>query len=499
MIMILNTFRKKLIATIIIFGVIEFLSYLGFLFPWLNQGIGGLLVIGILILTIYKLEYGLMVVLSELLLGSFGYLFYWPIMDYKLSLRFVLWTVVLIIFLIKFLFKFLRKNEPNIYWQRIKNFSLLKYFGLLFLLIIIGLITGLWQGFELTTIFLDFNAWLYFLLLFPVLAIYGQLNQRHLERLKLIFGAAVIVISLKTIFLLFVFTHSLEVSGELYLWLRQNLIGEMTPTANGWPRIFIQSQIFPIIGFFLLFWFNRARLSGKEFFQIKNLWSWSLACLFISIAIISFSRSFWVGLLAAGLFSLVLVWIIYSFKKMLGILSWSISTFLGGLLLIYLVVIFPYPQPGKFTADFIDRVSNNQEAALASRWSLLPVLSREIIREPFLGQGFGATITYISSDPRVLANHPSGEYTTYAFEWGYLDIALKIGILGVLVYLLLLGKLIQQGITKKTEENNYLKLGLSAGLVFLMVINIFTPYLNHPLGIGFLILSSCLISQDRVY
>jgi len=171
---------------------------------------------------------------------------------------------------------------------------------------------------------------------------------------------------------------------------------------------------------------------------------------------------------------------------------------LGGLLLIYLITIFPYPQPGKFTADFLDRVTNEQEAALSSRWSLLPVLSREVVKEPFLGQGFGATVTYISSDPRILANNPSGQYTTAALEWGYLDIALKIGILGLLAYLLLLTKIIYQGIASNQSKHRYLDLGLSMGVFFLAVTHIFTPYLNHPLGIGFLIVSSCLISLDRV-
>jgi len=494
----LNHFLTKLIAVVITFWMIMFFSYLGFLFPHLNQ----IAMIGIVILTIImtikRLEYGLLILLSELLLGSFGYLFYWPLADQHISIRLVIWSVVMLIFVFKVLISIIKEGEKNIYWQKIKNFPLLKYFGLLFLFIIIGLIVGLLRQHEWTDIFSDFNGWLYWLLLFPTIMVAWQKDNKFLKHLIIIFLAAIIIISLETLLFLFVFTHNLTIAPEIYSWLRQNLIGEITPTTSGWPRVFLQAQIFPIIGFLIIFWFNRVKNNFSEFFYFKNLGTLLLASLLLSTAIISFSRSFWAGLLIAGLIGLILVWLFYSFKKMLGLLIWSLAAGLGAILLIYLITIFPYPQPGKFTANFIDRVTNEQEAALSSRWSLLPVLSKEVIREPFLGQGFGATVTYISSDPRVLAQHPDGQYTTTAFEWGYLDIALKIGLLGLLAYGLLLIKLIQRGIIQGRDHNNYLSLGLVTAIIFLVVTHIFTPYLNHPLGIGFLIVSSCLISRDRV-
>ena len=56
-----------------------------------------------------------------------------------------------------------------------------------------------------------------------------------------------------------------------------------------------------------------------------------------------------------------------------------------------------------------------------------------------MGRGFGATVTYQTRDPRILADNGSGEYTTYAFEWGWLDIWLKLGIFGLAAYFLLIG------------------------------------------------------------
>jgi len=92
-----------------------------------------------------------------------------------------------------------------------------------------------------------------------------------------------------------------------------------------------------------------------------------------------------------------------------------------------------------------------------------------------LAYGFGKELTYQSNDPRVLQNHPDGLYTTYAFEWGYLDIALKIGVVGLLVYLALIVQLFYRGIFNfEFSIFKLLSIGLLVGLVALCVTNIFS-------------------------
>ena len=91
---------------------------------------------------------------------------------------------------------------------------------------------------------------------------------------------------------------------------------------------------------------------------------------------------------------------------------------------------------------------------------------KEISQEPFFGQGYGATVTYLSQDPRVLENNPSGLYTTYAFEWGYLDIWLKLGIGGIIAYLLLLFFLIKESIILGLKKNNPILLSIASILLF---------------------------------
>jgi O-antigen ligase len=136
---------------------------------------------------------------------------------------------------------------------------------------------------------------------------------------------------------------------------------------------------------------------------------------------------------------------------------------------------------------FEDRLTDLSEAAVRSRWDLLPPLGKAIVKHPIIGSGFGTTVTYKSSDPRAVQLSPDGQFTTYAFEWGYLDILLKIGLAGLVVYLLLIVKIWRSG-WRSGRSGDFMPLGLLLGISALLATNFFSPYLNHPLGIGYILL-----------
>lgn len=474
-------------SILVVFFALEIWSYLGYLNPIVNAIVFVLLVTLALIVSLYRLEYGLLMVAGELFIGSFGYLFAWPF-SYHFSLRIALWGIVLSVFCFNFLKQLIRSGRAASYYQIIKSFPPLKYFLLLFFFIILALFNGLVRGHNLSIIFSDFNAWLYWLLLFPAIVIYGAGNSGSRKRIDILFLSSAIWLSLKTLGLLFVFTHNLVIAPEIYTWLRQTLVGEMTATLGGWPRVFIQGQIYVGLAFFGILLNDIFLEKDKKLcFGLKIF----LLSLFFSTLLISFSRSFWVAFCLTLVFSLIYIFYQLGFKKSWSLVFISGVSLIGGFLLTYGAATIPISRPGQFNADFISRVSDQGEAALSSRWSLLPVLINEISLNPFLGQGYGATITYTSFDPRVLKNNPDGRYTTYAFEWGYLDLWLKLGSLGLGAYFLFLWILWRRSLVVWPA--------LSFGLIFLLITNIFTPYLNHPLGIGLLVLSSCLIAKDRVY
>jgi O-antigen ligase len=170
------------------------------------------------------------------------------------------------------------------------------------------------------------------------------------------------------------------------------------------------------------------------------------------------------------------------------------------LALVAFLSYFPYPARGNFSLVGLlkERAASLGEAAAKSRWQLLPPLLTEIKKHWLLGAGFGSTITYRSFDPRVLASSPTGLYTTSAFEWGWLDTWLKLGLVGLLIYLALIYKILKRGWWRLKVERRapYLSLGLNFTLIALVIINFFTPYLNHPLGLGWLMLVAAIFEYQ---
>ncbi|PIR95159.1 hypothetical protein COT95_00215 [Candidatus Falkowbacteria bacterium CG10_big_fil_rev_8_21_14_0_10_37_6] len=244
----------------------------------------------------------------------------------------------------------------------------------------------------------------------------------------------------------------------------------------------------------------------------ENKWQlfYCFIILLLSIAtiIVSLSRSFWVGLAAALLFYcfFILLFFYKQWKVIFLHIIFLITSSVLGFAFVVGIAVFPYPQSGVFNVGvFKDRAGElSGEAAVSSRWNLLPVLVEKIKKAPFLGSGFGAQATYITQDPRILAKNPTGEYTTYAFEWGWLDIWIKLGAVGLLAYCALLIKIFVDGIKviRKEEEKRkkLLDISLLSGLIVLMATSMFSPYLNHPLGIGYVVLVSVMfkIKTSRV-
>jgi len=186
----------------------------------------------------------------------------------------------------------------------------------------------------------------------------------------------------------------------------------------------------------------------------------------------------------------------------------GVAALVAGFAIIAGLYAFPYPaKTGDFDlASFLGgrAFTVSGEAAANSRWALLPILDAAIAKHPLLGSGFGSTVTYKTSDPRLLADIPTGEYTTFAFEWGYHDLLYKLGLLGVLAYgwflFVVLRPFVRAVVAARetmrapslpddsSQTLAILTLGALLGTVAMIVTNVFSPYLNHPLGIGMLAL-----------
>jgi O-antigen ligase len=160
---------------------------------------------------------------------------------------------------------------------------------------------------------------------------------------------------------------------------------------------------------------------------------------------------------------------------------------LGGLLLAALV-LFPVParlQDASAWSVYGGRVLEASDAAVSSRMNMLTPLSEAIAKSPVLGSGFGAVITYQSDDPRMHDLYRGGRVTAGAIEWQYLEIWLKLGLFGLAAIVWLwwrIGLFFWKTIEKADESDRFLVSGLMMSFLAFVAANIFTPYVNHPLG-----------------
>lgn len=479
-----NDYRQMMIF-LVLFEILSFFAY----------SVSGAMNIAFILVALLflaiafiDLRVALLAAIAELFIGGMGYLFYFEAGGFQLSLRIV---IFLILFSFWLMSSIKSRGKIAFFSSRFKL-----YYLILFIFLVIGLINAFIRQNGFANIFFDFNAYIFFAYLFMM---YDFLRQYDLwGKIWHLFIVCFSWLGIKTMLVLYFFSHGIEWAvWPLYHWVRNTGVGEITLMTSNIYRVFFQSHIYILIGLaifavFLLIYRHRLDRLDKQLIFYGLI----LGCATIFI---SASRSFWAGALAC--LPLIIFFVFYhktGFNRFLKRSFFGLMAIAFGFLLIFAVVKFPLPDPGSgsFGSLFKERANISDEAAASSRWNLWPELWKGIGKEPILGQGFGATITYISNDPRVREVSPTGEYTTYAFEWGLLDIWYKIGLLGVAAYTLLIFIVSKEGIKQYLKnQDNIMPLALVCGLIVLFVANFFTPYLNHPLGIGYLILTTVYLDR----
>jgi len=528
-----NTFSICFIAGI----VLLFSSFVGFLVPAFREVMFFVVLLSVLILSIYKLEYGLFAALGELVLGSKGYLLYFEADGTNVSLRIGIFLVVMGVFFSHLLIKkfktiFYSPSEPRIITPDKSGVAIrgeperrvegsesnslvpspykLFWFIPLFVLNILGFFHGLFRGFGFKDVFLDANGYFYLLYIFPFLAVFR--DKEKSKRLTDVLLSSGFVLAIFSLFLFYIFSREWLNLDLIYKWQRVNLLSEITFT-SGVYRIFAQSQIFLLVIFFLslnYFFSTPSNLplprggggkvgegyfSGEKFHLAIIASFFSLAAIFVSL-----SRSFFLGFLA-GLF--VFLFIVYLKNK-----KESLRIFFVVVLICFASVAFLWTinknEPRMLANRFLfaSQGNNSSDPASLTRQEELKPLFLEIIKKPFLGWGFGKTVEFLTHDPRALNMLPqcvgkeSCLYKTYAFEWGYLDLWLKLGLFGLVSLFGILYSLFKRG-WSMIQAGNFSPAWILSSLVAVCITNIFTPYLNHPLGLGILILITIYLFTER--
>lgn len=443
---------------------LEFLSFLGWQYSILSYFF--LFGIFVLLFLAYQRQNQNMIILPllELFWGSMGR-----------SLQVGFFSLRWLVFATTILY-FLWINRLAIAKLQIwSNKKLAKLFLIYIFLILFISVLGFYNGHSLKNIFLDANAYL-FILYLPIW--YQYFDKDLLSKIKNILLASTAIVAIKTLLVFFYFVQIDSNAPTLYKWLRDSRVGEMTFLDNGFVRIFFQSQLYLLLAWFIIFrQALQSKMSGKYILFLTIL----LAAIYISL-----SRSYWLALFV------ILLIIFFTSKQYLKFIKYFI--FISALSVALVLLLFNFPR--YHTIDLLaNRSVSGQEAAISSRAQLWPVMLKAIGQSPIIGHGFGQELSFYSNDPRSKnAQNPQGERTTFSFEWGWLDFMVKAGLLLPLffVYWLFYLFLGTYGIIRsKPQFWPYL-----AFLVALPIIHIFSPYLNHPLGLGWLILQTVVISKN---
>ncbi len=427
--------------------------------------------IAILILAYKRLEWAIVFAFLELFTNPHGKLIFTTIADQTLSIRMVIFAAIMLAWVVLFLQK-----------SFVLDLARLKPFLVLVVAVGLGFI-GLLANHPVAA-FQDGNAYLYLLYLLPIISIQWNASSKRLLLQCLAAGATwIVILSLGSLYL---YSHFAEFQLETtYTFLRDVRIAEITGITASIYRVFIQSQFFVVVF---------AMMCVGLLFEKQNVRTNRILVLLLSPAVaivtMGLSRSFWIGVVFALVTSILLLAfsIRPRLKDIAGLAGKSIASIVIGLLILASIVLFPFPERSS-SIDLADALRNraDSDVAVSSRWKLLEPMLATIAEAPLLGSGFGKTVTFKTDDPRVRASSPDGTWETYSMEWGWLELWIKMGIFGPLGFLFLAAFLVQAFIVQLSTEHRWLAVGFLTSITFLYGTHVFSPYLNHPIGLGFLL------------
>lgn len=479
--------RKTFELSLGILVIADLLATIAFVTPYLSGILFGLGILTVFVIALRRFEIAVLILLAELFMGAQGRLLSVTVAGFSVSLRQGLFAAVALGYGWHLLRGKYRVREIPMFWW-IAGFAIL---------CVTGTLAALYYGNARSDIFFDANGYLYILMAWPILSAIRA--REHVRQLLSVLFASVIFLVLKALLLLGLFSHSYFFVPELYRAVRDTRMYEIValPGAQNLYRIFSQSQLYSLIALFVAV--PLALAASKE---TRRLMLPVLAAITI-VLVLSLSRSYWLALLVAGLVLLVLLFRDSEYKTIRKPSTWGIGALIiaTSALLIAFTINYPYLWGRTGGANPLsllsERSTSINDSAASSRYALLLPLAKSSLRHPVFGSGFGTTVTYQSQDPRIVAA-TGGSYTTFAFEWGFLDIALKLGILGVVVilgWIIALMRRLWKAYKRQTlPDDRSVVLGTFCAVIALAVTHATSPYINHPLGIGMLIIATAIAS-----
>lgn len=471
-----NFFQRTWFKAFALAGALEVFSLIAYFEERLRLPAMILLGLAAAILALKDLRYPLALLVVESFIGSHGHLFSIEVGGFTVSVRMLLFAVLLVAWSIHVL----RGCSRILHFPHARVTA-----PLLFILsmVVWGMARAWSAGTPLSEAAADANGYA-FIVIIPVMLDLAS-DRKSFAWLGKVASGALLWLSVKSLLLLYFFSHSFPFLSELYIWQRKAWLTEITLLDSGIYRVFAASDVFLLLGVFvgfMLLWNRPSR--GR----------WAAVIVMTSAFFLSLSRSFWLGGIVALAFMFpVLVRLrILTRKTLPAFLKRGVIVLGSAALLLFVIVSIGVPERLSDASSFGvfgSRLTGIEDAAVSSRWNMLGPLSTRIRKHPILGSGFGKAITYQSDDPRIHDLYPSGVITTTAIEWQYLEMMMKMGVLVLFAVAWLwwrIGVFFWAAMRASEGDDKFILIGLMLAFLAYILANIFTPYMNHPLGWIFL-------------
>ncbi|OGH60105.1 MAG: hypothetical protein A2725_00450 [Candidatus Magasanikbacteria bacterium RIFCSPHIGHO2_01_FULL_33_34] len=415
-------------------------------------------------------ELAWILLISEFLLGGAGHFFEF----FGLSMRTMLFITFVLLWFTQTTFNS-RTELVGFPKKLIIILSTLLFFT------IIAFSNGVINGHGAKAVIQDLMPFSFFILIFPGYHIFkNRGNQDFLVRSLIAFLISSAIFAL---FTFIIFSSGIEhLQSPFYKWFRDVAMGKITNMGFGFWRIVLPEHLL----FVPLTLLTTSLLMRNE--KHHKLW-WLMLTFAILILILNFSRMY--------ILALIIGFFILKYKH--NIKNWLfVSTkFLIIALTLFFSINFLASNGTSIGLELIGLRINSIykpdiETSSLTRMMLLPPIFELIKQNLVLGSGLGATITFIEPTHYEVI-------TTRHFDWGYLELLAELGLLGFLSFLALIIYIIISLIQKIRLSPDYhdFYIGLFAGLIAMLFMNITAPILFHTVGVMFIVSVIILSAKDH--
>ncbi len=323
------------------------------------------------------------------------------------------------------------------------------------------------MGHPTAMIIQDAIPYAYFFLLLPAYRLFHEPKSREfLIRLLLVFLIGSALFSLIT-FIIYS-TGVGQLQDTYYHWFRDIAGGKITDLGSQFFRIVVPEHLL-LVPLILI-------ISSLLMRDEKHHWLWhAFSFLIILTLALNFSRIY---ILALGAGLLVLKYK-HTWKKWLFVSAGTVAT----VLITFVLISFAASRGQSLGLDLLGlRVGAiarpTTDVSASFRLALLPAIIPLIQQHPVIGSGLGASVSFINP-------HTDTTVTTPQFDWGFLELITELGLIGGVFYLglILIGVIEIIKKIKAAPDWHDFYVGILAGAVAFLVMNITSPALFHVFGI----------------